>query len=168
MRKAVPKVFVIEYSLLVHIGLHFAWVVDDVKCIVVTSICVCVCVSVSLSVAACPHYCMNPDVTWVSGRGCLLVVHYWADLQSVHGLRWYDNITRTWNVIALCLVFLLYSYHCICVLPGRYQSTFDYTLIILYSVTCMLVVCCMTLVKFTLYTIQINYLDHSPVWVPGL
>jgi len=26
-----------------------------------------------------------------SGRGCPLVVHYWADLQSVHGLRGYGN-----------------------------------------------------------------------------
>jgi len=39
-----------------------------------------------------------------------LVVHYWADLQSVHGLRCYGNITRTQNVseymlvLALCLV----------------------------------------------------------------
>jgi len=37
-------------------------------------------------------------------------VHYWADLQSVHGLRCYGNITRTRNVseymlvLALCLV----------------------------------------------------------------
>jgi len=29
------------------------------------------------------------------GRGCPLVVHYWADLQSVHRLRCYGNITRT-------------------------------------------------------------------------
>ena len=42
--------------------------------------------------------------------GCSLVVHYWADLQSVHGLRCYGNITRTRNVseymlvLALCLV----------------------------------------------------------------
>jgi len=40
------------------------------------------------------------------------VVHYWADLPSVHGLRCYANITRTRNVseymlvLALCLVFL--------------------------------------------------------------
>jgi len=39
-----------------------------------------------------------------------LVVHYWADLQSVHEFRCYDNITRTRNVgeyvfvLALCLV----------------------------------------------------------------
>ena len=40
----------------------------------------CVC----LSVAVCPHSCTDPDVTWGRSRGCPLVVHYWADLQSVH------------------------------------------------------------------------------------
>ena len=30
-----------------------------------------------------------------SGRGCPLVVHYWADLQSRHGLGSYGNTTRT-------------------------------------------------------------------------
>jgi len=70
------------------------------------SVCVCVC----LSVAACPHYCTDPDVTWGSGSRCPLVVHYWADLQSVHGLHCYGNITRTRNVreytlvLAVCLV----------------------------------------------------------------
>jgi len=54
----------------------------------------CVC----LSLAACPHYCTDPDVTWGNGRGCPLVVHYWADLQSVHGFRCYANIARTRNV----------------------------------------------------------------------
>ena len=29
------------------------------------------------------------------GRGCPLVVHYWADLQSGTAVRCYDNITRT-------------------------------------------------------------------------
>jgi len=33
-----------------------------------------------------------------NGRGCPLVMQYWADLQSVHGLRCYDNIARTRNV----------------------------------------------------------------------
>jgi len=47
--------------------------------------------SVCLSAAACLHYCTDPDVTWRSGRGCPLVVQYWADLQSVHGLRCYGN-----------------------------------------------------------------------------
>ena len=37
--------------------LHFAWVVDDAKCIVVTLVCVCVCVCVCLSVCLsdCPR-----------------------------------------------------------------------------------------------------------------
>jgi len=72
----------------------------------------CVCLCVCLSASACPHNCRDPDVTWRSGRGCPLVVHYWADLQSVDRLRCYDNITRTRNVsenmlvLALCLVSL--------------------------------------------------------------
>ena len=33
--------------------------------------------------------CMS---TWGNGRGCPLVVHYWSDLQSVHGFRCYDSI----------------------------------------------------------------------------
>jgi len=54
-----------------------------------------VCVSVCLSAAVHPHYCMDPDVTWNRGKGCPLVVHYWADLQLGHGLHCYGNITRT-------------------------------------------------------------------------
>jgi len=56
------------------------------------SVSLCVCVSVCLSAAVRPHYCTDPDVTWGRGRGCPLVVQYWADLQSVHGLRCYSNI----------------------------------------------------------------------------
>jgi len=42
----------------------------------------CVCVSVCLSAAACPHYCTDAYVTSAdSGRGCPLVVYFWADLQ---------------------------------------------------------------------------------------
>ena len=55
----------------------------------------CVCLSVCLSAAVRPHYCTDLDVTWGRVRGCPLVVHYWADLQSVHGLRCYGNIKRT-------------------------------------------------------------------------
>jgi len=47
----------------------------------------CVC----LSTAACLHYCTDLDVMWRNGRGCPLFVHYWTDLQSVHGLRCYGN-----------------------------------------------------------------------------
>ena len=50
------------------------------------------CLSVCLSAASCPHYCTDPDVTGGSGRGCPLVVHCRADLQSVHGMRCYGNI----------------------------------------------------------------------------
>jgi len=75
-------------------SLHFARVEDVVKFIVVTLVCVSVC----LSAAECPHHCTDPDVTWRSGRGCLLVGHYWANLQAVHRLYCYDNITRMQNV----------------------------------------------------------------------
>jgi len=79
--------------------LHFTWVVDDAKCIVITRVCVCVsvCLCVCLSAAACLHYCTDPDVTWGSGSGCPLVVHYWANLQSVHGLRCYGNTRNAWQ-----------------------------------------------------------------------
>jgi len=50
----------------------------------------CVC----LSLAACPHYCTDPHVTWRNDRGCPLVAHYWAHLQLVHGFRCYDNIAE--------------------------------------------------------------------------
>ena len=70
-------------------------------------LCVCVC----LSLTACPHYCMDLDVTWRNGRGFPLVVHYWADLQSVHVFCCYDNIARTRNVskslFSLYLVILV-------------------------------------------------------------
>ena len=56
---------------------------------------VCVCLSVCLYAAVRPHYYTDPNVTWGRGRGCPLVVHYWADLQSGHGLRCYGNITLT-------------------------------------------------------------------------
>ena len=49
--------------------------------------CPCVC----LFLAAFPHYCTDPDVTW-EWHGCPLVMHHWEDLQSVHGFRCYNNI----------------------------------------------------------------------------
>jgi len=67
----------------------------------------CVC----LSLAACPHYCTDPDVTWGNGKGCRLVVHCWADLQSVHRFCCYDSIASNAKcqrvlVLALCLVVI--------------------------------------------------------------
>jgi len=39
-----------------------------------------------------PTVLHGPGLTWGSGRGCPLVVQYWADLHSVHGMRCYGNI----------------------------------------------------------------------------
>jgi len=69
----------------------------------------CVCLFVCLSLAAFPHYCTDPDITWGNGRRCRLVVHYWADLQSVHRFCCYDNIAPNTKclqvlVLALCLI----------------------------------------------------------------
>jgi len=72
--------------------LRSAWGIAEAKCILVTR----VCVPVLLSFAAFPHYCTDPDVTWRNDRGCPLVVHYWADLQSADGFRCYDNTIRLW------------------------------------------------------------------------
>ena len=54
-----------------------------------------------------PTLLHGPDVTWESGRGFPLVVHYWADLQLVHRLRCYGNITRTRNVSEYSLALFL-------------------------------------------------------------
>jgi len=83
-----------------------------------------VCVSVCLSLAAFPHYCTDPDITWRNGRGCPLVVHYWADLQSVHGFRCCDNVSRERNV-SECL-FLLYAWLRV-VARGRIKKTGTWT-----------------------------------------
>jgi len=69
----------------------------------------CVSLSVCLSLAVFPHYCTDLDVTWENGRGCPVVVHCWADLQSVHGFCCYDNIVPNAKcqrvlVLALCWV----------------------------------------------------------------
>jgi len=65
----------------------------------------CVC----LSITAFPHYCTDPDVTWRNARERPLVVHYWADLQSLHGFHCCDNMAPNAKcqrvlMLALCLV----------------------------------------------------------------
>ena len=57
---------------------HFTRRKAEVKCILVTAICVSVCLSLATFLAL--HYCMDLDV------------HHWADLQSVHAFHCYDNI----------------------------------------------------------------------------
>jgi len=60
---------------------------------------VCVCLYACLSVRGrIPPLLHGPGCNLGHGTGCPVVVHYWADLQSVHGLRCYDNIARTRNV----------------------------------------------------------------------
>jgi len=63
-------------------------------CIGHVRLCVC------LFLPAFQHYCMDLDVTWGNGKGCPIVVHYWADLQLVHGFCCYDNM-QVCKLIAL-------------------------------------------------------------------
>jgi len=74
-----------------------------------------VCVSTCLSVPGLiPTLMHGPECNLGNGRGCPLVVHYWADFQSVHGFRCYDNIASNVKcqqvfVLALCLIeFVIY------------------------------------------------------------
>jgi len=72
---------------------------------IVTAICMFVCLSVPHPISTLLH---RPDVTWENGTGCPLVVHYWADLQSVHGFCCYDNIAP--NVKCDECLYLLYAW----------------------------------------------------------
>ena len=60
----------------------------------------CVCVSVCLCVCPSPH-----AHTTARARMCPLVVHYWADLQLVHGFRCYDNIAPNANCQRVLYLF---------------------------------------------------------------
>ena len=71
----------------------------------------CVCMSFCMSLAAFP-YSTNPDVSWGNSRGCCLVVHCSADLQSMRGFCRCDNITpnaKCQRVLVLCLVYSFIS-----------------------------------------------------------
>jgi len=58
--------------------------------------CLCVCLSLCVSVHGhMPTLLHGPGCNLGRDRGCPLVVHYWADLQSVHGLHCYGNIMQT-------------------------------------------------------------------------
>jgi len=71
------------------------------------------CVSMCLSVRGrMPTLLHRPGCNLRKWYGVPLVMHYWAVLQSVHGLRCYDVIARKRNVsecfvLALCLVIRL-------------------------------------------------------------
>ena len=60
--------------------------------------CLCVCLSVRGRMPTLLH---GHGCNLGSGRGCPLVVHYWADLQSVHGLRCYGNTRNAWQSSAV-------------------------------------------------------------------
>jgi len=75
-------------------------------------------VSVRVSVPCrIPTLLHGPGCNFGNGRGCPLVVHYRADLQSVHALRCYDNIAPNAKyqrvlVLALCLVTVCSTLKC--------------------------------------------------------
>jgi len=97
--------------------LRLPWFVDDAKCILVTRVCVCLYV--------CPRshaHCTDPDVTWGMVE-VPLVVHYWADLQSVRGLRRCGNIARTRNV-SECL-YSLYAWLSLRRSHTKFSQPFD-------------------------------------------
>jgi len=81
-----------------------------------------VCLSVSVR-GRMPTLLHGAGYNFKNGRGCLLVVRYWADLHSVHGLRCYDNIARTQNV-----TFCLYSLCAwLCYYPDRSGTVYRVT-----------------------------------------
>ena len=74
-----------------------------------------VCVSVYLSV---PRRIPTTARTWMKlgeWQGCPLVVHYWADLQSVNGFRCCDNIALN----AKCQRVLVLAVRLICLFVSR-------------------------------------------------
>jgi len=112
--------------------LHFAWVVDNVKCILVTRVCVCVC----LSLAAFLHYCTDLDVTWGNGRGfpssCALLggfaICIWV---SLLWQRSANTKCQQVLVLALCLVFMRNLQHdveCLNQLKLLHKTTAETTL----------------------------------------
>jgi len=90
-------------------SLHLAWGVTEAN-VYWWRPSVCLCVSICLSVPRrIPILLHGSGCNFGNGSGCPLVVHYRADLQSVHGFRCYDNIALNAKcqrvlVLTLCLV----------------------------------------------------------------
>ena len=59
-----------------------------------------------------PTLLHGPGCNLENGRGAPIVVHYWADLQSVHGFHCYDNICEC-EMSASVLADI-----CTCSMPG--------------------------------------------------
>ena len=68
--------------------------------------CVSVCLSVPRRIPTLLH---GSGCNFGNGSGCPLVVHYWADLQSMHGPRCYDNIAQTRNVSEYTCLYSLHA-----------------------------------------------------------
>ena len=84
--------------------------IDDAKCTLVTRVCL-VCLSVCLSVPRrIPTLLHGSGCNFGNGSGCPLVVHYWADLQSLHGPRCYDNIAQTRNISEYTCLYSFYAW----------------------------------------------------------
>ena len=73
------------------------------KCIVATSVCMSVCLSVPRRIPTLLH---RPGCNLGEWYGCPLVVHNWANLQSVHGFRRYNNI----HVCKLIALYIANAY----------------------------------------------------------
>jgi len=70
-----------------------------------------VCLSVSMSVCPRPHaHTTTRTRIWGNGRGCPLVVYYWADLQSVHRFHCYDNSSEREMSASACTCSMAGSY----------------------------------------------------------
>ena len=108
----------------------------------------CVC----LSAAACLHYCRDPDVTWGSGRGCPLVVHYLADLQSVRWLPCCGNVMRTRNVSEyIACLYSLYAYSCMLAFAlSTFWSEDKWTFYNVYFVVCCMYILLLCTVRVKL------------------
>jgi len=108
-------------------------------------------------------------------RGCPLVVHYWADLQSVHGFRCYDNIAPNAKcqrvlVLALCLVDWVtdsISMHTLLVLPGplKWSVTIWHSTKRMWNLLCTLRKCSVNLAcsKGIYLIIQQKCAYHNPI-----
>jgi len=94
------------------------------------------CMSVSRHISTLLHGSgCNLEEWW---RYCPLVVHYWADLQSVHRFRCYDNVALNTKcqrvlVLAVCLVMFLFVMYCDMILFYLRSSV---ALTLLLIVTC--------------------------------
>jgi len=73
----------------------------------------CLCVCACLFVCPSPHSyatAEDPNVTLENARQCSLVVHYLADLQSVHRLLLWQHTCLMWNVSECSCTHCMASY----------------------------------------------------------